>query len=242
LLLWAFDTVPRYTLAHFYGLGLGAAAVVSGRVYIRRRYRTIHNGIERLAVPAPSRRESLRRELGLGPGDVVVGSVGNLRAPKAYGDLLDALSRLAPEFPSLTAVIVGDGPMAEELRARAEELGLGRRVRWLGRRSDVADLYGVMDVYVLSSRREGFPMALIEAAAACVPIVATDVGGVSEIVRPGETGLLAPAGDPPRLADAVRTLLEDRALADGMARSTEALYLEVLGRSSDAPAGARRRS
>lgn len=211
----------------------------------RRRYRTIYNGIEPLVRPTAERRDQIRRGLGVPAGATVIGTVGNLRRAKAYPDFLDAIARLAPRHPGLIVLIAGDGPLRAELEARSASLGLGQYLRWLGRRNDVVEILPAMDVFVLSSRREGFPMAILEAMSAGVPVVATDVGGVREVVRDGETGILLPAGDPVRLSEGIHRMIEDQPAAARMAvrasevfqraftvermtRSMESLYLEVL--------------
>ena len=211
----------------------------------RSRYRTVYNGIEPLGRPSAERRAALRREIAIPDGFTVAGTVGNLRGPKAHGDLLSALALLAGEFPRLITIIAGDGPLEQELRARAAALGIAGCVRWLGKRADVSNLLGIMDIFVLSSTREGFPVAVLEAISAGVPVVATDVGGVSEVIMPGMTGVLVPPGDPPALAAGIRSVLGDVAGAkhraamaheafdrtftvEAMARSMESLYAEIL--------------
>jgi glycosyltransferase involved in cell wall biosynthesis len=134
-------------------------------------------------------------------------TVGRLKAPKDPVTLLRALAALPTE--EFAALIVGDGPdrpAVEELSAR---LGLGGRVRLEGERRDVADLLAASDVFVLSSRSEGLPVSVLEAMAAGLPVVASDVGGVSELVIDGETGILVRPGDPDRLAEALEGLLSD---------------------------------
>jgi glycosyltransferase involved in cell wall biosynthesis len=138
-------------------------------------------------------------------------SVGRLAAPKDWSTLLYALAALEPEtFAEL--VIVGDGPDRERVEDELARSSLRRRVRLLGERDDVPGLLSDADVFVLASRSEGLPLSVIEAMAAGLPVVASDVGGVGELVREGETGLLVPPGDPAALGDALRLLLADRGL------------------------------
>jgi glycosyltransferase involved in cell wall biosynthesis len=129
-------------------------------------------------------------------------SVSRLKAPKDVVTLARAFQQLEPG--SFRAAIVGDGPD----RARVEE-ELGTAGELLGERSDVAELLAQADVFVLSSRSEGLPISILEAMAAGLPVVASDVGGIPELVVDGETGLLVPAGDPDALAAALRRLVED---------------------------------
>jgi glycosyltransferase involved in cell wall biosynthesis len=137
-------------------------------------------------------------------------SVGRLAAPKDWSTLLSALAELDPEtFAEL--VIVGDGPDRERVEDERNRR-LPERVRLLGERDDVPGLLSDADVFVLASRSEGLPLSVVEAMAAGLPVVASDVGGLRELVRDGETGVLVPPGDPAALADALRPLLADREL------------------------------
>jgi glycosyltransferase involved in cell wall biosynthesis len=139
------------------------------------------------------------------PATVV--SVGRLKYPKDGATLLRAAALLSDRDWRLE--IVGDGPDREELEALRRALALGENVRFAGGRSDVPSLLAAAGVFVLSSRSEGLPISVLEAMAAGLPVVASDVGGLREQVVDGETGLLVPAGDPERLADALRSLLDD---------------------------------
>jgi glycosyltransferase involved in cell wall biosynthesis len=138
-------------------------------------------------------------------------SVGRLAAPKDWSTLLSALTRLGPRaFAEM--VIVGDGPEREGVEDELARRSLDRRVRLLGERGDVPELLADADVFLLASRSEGLPLSVIEAMAAGLPVVASDVGGLRELVRDGETGTLVPPGDPAALANALRPLVADREL------------------------------
>jgi glycosyltransferase involved in cell wall biosynthesis len=158
-------------------------------------------------------------------------TVGRLAAPKDPLTLIRALPALEPRPYSLA--FIGDGPergaVERELSARA----VGHRVALLGDRRDVPELLAAADVFVLSSRSEGAPLSILEAMAAGLPVVASDVGGVGELVVDGETGLLVPPGDPARLAQALAHVLDDRALRErlgtaGRARARERFDLGAL--------------
>jgi glycosyltransferase involved in cell wall biosynthesis len=158
-------------------------------------------------------------------------TVGRLAAPKDALTLVRALAALGP-LP-FRAVLVGDGPDRAEVEAAVRSLGLADRVELAGSRADVPDLLAAADLFVLSSRSEGAPFSILEAMAAGLPVVASEVGGVAELVAHGETGLLVPAGDPAPLADALRTLLVDPGLrsrlgAAGRARARERFDLRAL--------------
>ena len=145
-----------------------------------------------------------------------MGLVGRLVPAKAPDVFLRAVSLAAARVPGLRGLVVGDGPLRAELEAGARRLGLGDRVVFAGVREDVEELLPGLDALLFSSLREGLSMAMLEAMAAGVPVVATEVGGTPELITHGESGLLVPPGDPGRLADALIGLLEDPAGADGI--------------------------
>lgn len=145
------------------------------------------------AVDPGRDRAAARAELGLPADDRVVGIVGRLVPVKNHELMLDAFARLCARADGVSwrLLVVGGGDeRAAALRARADRLGVGDRVRWLGWRSDLPRLYPAMDVVALTSRDEGTPVALIEALAAGVPVAATAVGGVPEVLREGRLGEL----------------------------------------------------
>jgi len=166
-----------------------------------------------------------RRSLGL-PRDVpLIGTVGRLVPIKNHVLFLEVARRVLERVPEALFVVAGDGELRPMLEAEAESLG--ERVRFLGWVRELPELYAALDVVTLTSLNEGAPVALIEALAAGRPVVATDVGGVAEVIEDG--GLLVPSNDGRGLADAVVTLLEDPALA---ARMGAAGRRAVAGRHS----------
>ncbi|MFH1502390.1 MAG: glycosyltransferase [Candidatus Eisenbacteria bacterium] len=159
--------------------------------------------------------EALRREFGL-EGARVVGSVGKLSRVKDHRTFLRAAAAVASRRDDVIFLLVGDGPLRGELEEFAAELGLTDRVRFTGERRDVPSLLKLMDVFVLSSTSEGLPNAVMEAMASSLPVVATDVGGVSQLVVDGESGRLAGPGDADGIARAVAEILDDPRLASRM--------------------------
>jgi glycosyltransferase involved in cell wall biosynthesis len=138
---------------------------------------------------------------------------------KGYDDLVRALALLQEKLPRVKCLIVGKAPRRGYLRKllrRAEHLSIRERLIVAGFQEDVVPFLHAMDVFVLPSRTEGLPITILEAMAAGKPVVATAVGGIPEVVRDDETGLLVPPGDPGRLAEAVMRLLEAPALAKAM--------------------------
>lgn len=154
-------------------------------------------------------RASFRRELGVRDGVPVVTTVGRLVPIKNHDLFIDAAASLVRRGVEAMFVIVGGGPEEPRLRARVEELGLSRHVRVLGWRTDLERIYAGTDVVVLSSRNEGTPVALIEALAAGRAVVATDVGGVRDVLAGGYLGQIVPPDQPEALARAVPRFLAD---------------------------------
>jgi glycosyltransferase involved in cell wall biosynthesis len=148
--------------------------------------------------------------------------VANLRAEKGHDTLLAAAPRILARYPDASFTFVGDGPRREALETLTRALGVTERVRFVGERRDVASILARHDLFVLPSRSEAFPNALIEAMATGLPVVATDVGGIPEVVRSGVNGQLVPPDDIGALADAVLALMDDPAAAAALGRAARA--------------------
>jgi glycosyltransferase involved in cell wall biosynthesis len=157
--------------------------------------------------PTPGR--DVRRELGIAADAPVIGSVGALRAEKRFDVLLLAAAQLSTRRPGLHVVIAGAGAQRGALEALAGELGLGRSAMLLGARDDVPDLLAAVDVAVTCSDFEGSPLSVLEYMEAGLPVVATRVGGLPELIDDGVQGLLVPRRDPAALAQALDVLLGD---------------------------------
>lgn len=153
--------------------------------------------------------------------------VGRLDPVKGADLLLDALAALRPDHPSLTATFIGDGPQAEHTRAHARALGLDDVTTFLGAQPEaaVADLLRQSDLLVLPSFAEGLPVVLMEAMATGLPVIASRIAGIPELVREGETGFLIPAGDTATLIRAIDRLLRDTDLRSRMGQAGRATVL-----------------
>lgn len=174
--------------------------------------RVVPNGVELerfSSVGAQGRREAVRRSLGIGSERPVVLVPAVLRAGKGHEVLLEAVPPLRTRVPGVRILLAGGGEREAELRARAGGLGVEENVRFLGHRDDVPRLLEACDVVALASHAEALPTALIEAAAAGRPAVATRVGGAPEVVEHRRTGLLVEPGDPEALSEALAQLLAD---------------------------------
>ncbi|MCZ7585287.1 MAG: glycosyltransferase [Deltaproteobacteria bacterium] len=191
-------------------------------------------------------RAAMRKELGASDNDRLIGVVAELVPHKGHRFLLDAMPEVARGHAESRLVVVGDGPLRSELEGRAADLNLVKKVRFLGRREDVPRLLNAFDLFVMPSVTEGLGTSILDAMSAGVPVVATDAGGIPEIVRAAETGLIAKAGDASSLARALRAALanpdaaRERAeraaamvgadyTAEATAQKTLAYYREILG-------------
>jgi glycosyltransferase involved in cell wall biosynthesis len=178
------------------------------------QYRVVPLGFDlgEFAAIDETARADARRVLQIPPGVPVVTTVGRLTAIKQHSLFLEVFQRVAALHPDAVALVAGDGELRAELEAQAATLGIAGQVRFLGWRRDLATIYGATDVFLLTSRNEGTPVALIEAMASEVPGVSTDVGGVKDVIDTASAGRLAPFGDVTALAGAVNELLADPAM------------------------------
>jgi glycosyltransferase involved in cell wall biosynthesis len=187
---------------------LGEAGVPAGQIKL------IDNGID--LSPFNSAVPVLKSELTTAD-QLLIGTVGRLVAQKGLTFFLMAAQQLLKEFPNLKFAIVGDGPDRGKLQQMAKDLGIENHVCFTGARSDMPNVYASLDVFALASVSEGLPMALLEAMASGVPVVATEVGAVPKVILPGKTGMLVRPGDAAELAQAIACLLRDPALRERLA-------------------------
>jgi glycosyltransferase involved in cell wall biosynthesis/protein-tyrosine-phosphatase len=173
----------------------------------------IHNGIDLGAIAPRRRSDEVRRELGIPAQALVIGTAGRLSPVKGHAALLRAARLIQEHQSDAIFLIVGGGPLADELRRQAARLGIAGACVFPGAREDVHDLIAAMDLFVLPSLSEGIPMAVLEAMALGIPVVASAVGGVPEVIQDRVNGMLVPPGDERRLADACVELARDPASA-----------------------------
>jgi glycosyltransferase involved in cell wall biosynthesis len=183
------------------------------------RIRTIYNGVNLAPFLANGQdRQAIRRSLGLAATDFVAITVARLDYLKDHATAVTALARLRAEMPAARLVLVGEGPERQRVEQQVQSLGLGDAVLLLGLRKDVDHLLHAADAFLLTSISEGIPLTVIEAMAAGLPVVATDVGGVREVVLHGESGFLTPAKDAAAIAERLRQLAQQPVLAAEMGR------------------------
>lgn len=220
---------------------------------LRSMTETIVHGVDVVDIDAyrPQRRE-VREELGLGEDTVAICTVANLRWQKAYPDLLAAAKIVIGEGFDVAFLAAGQGPLEEEITKLRDDLHLTDRFRLLGYRADVHRLLAGMDIFAMASLYEGYPIAVMEAMAAGLPVVATDAGSIDEAVSDGVDGFVVATGQPNQLAAALRKLVSDPSLRQRMSvaarvkgtefgiqpavRTTEAIYEAVVaGRPLKSP-------
>ncbi|MCW8309394.1 glycosyltransferase family 4 protein [Acidiphilium sp. PA] len=191
------------------------------------RTHVIYNGIDTSRLRS-SGAPALRQVLGLPEDAIVLSTAGSLISRKGHDVLIRATSMLDPGS-EVHLLIVGDGPERETLERLAAEIGLQARVHFLGYRPDMPLIYEATDVFVLASRKDATPLVLVEAGYFSIPSVATTVGGISEVITDGKTGLLVPPNDPPALAAALQKLIADRSyrkeLGQNARARTEQMFL-----------------
>ena len=207
-----------------------------------RKVATIRNGIDLSLYGNGVDRSAVRASIGVPQDVMLVGAIGRLSPEKGHEVLVEALGMLRDERSNIHAAIAGEGPSGWELDEQVRANGTGRVVHLLGHRSDVPALLAAADMFALPSHREGLPLALLEAMASGLPVIATDVGGCREVIENGRNGILISPGSPEQMARAIKRLaldeglrralgyaarrtIEQRFSIDRMVRQVEELYL-----------------
>jgi glycosyltransferase involved in cell wall biosynthesis len=194
--------------------------IIAGYGVSRDKLTYVKNAIDSQFFRADKDRAGeLRSRLRLPANAKVIGAVGRLNAEKDYPNFFETAKLLLRERDDLYFTIAGKGPLEETLRRQVQSMGLADRVLFLGHFHDTREVYDLLDIYVLSSTREGLPNTVLEAMAMEVPIVTTDVDGVSEAVTHDREALLVPPCAPEKLAHGIRSVLQDPALGDRLRRA-----------------------
>jgi glycosyltransferase involved in cell wall biosynthesis len=194
----------------------------------REKFTVIRLGVEleERVDRSPETRGRARRMMGIPDDRFTVGWMGRMTAVKRTGDIVFALKRLLDAGTDACLCLVGDGPDREPTEQLAHDLGIVDRCLFLGYQDDVAPFYAAFDALILPSANEGTPVSAIEALAGGKPVVATQVGGVSDVIRDGVDGFLVEPGDVKALADRLRRIADDRELARRMGEAGRARVLE----------------
>ena len=179
----------------------------------------IHNAIPCEQFYVPDQRLACRSELGISADTILLGYIGRIQKVKRLDVLLDGFNQLSRVLHNLHLVLVGDGDERPQLQSYADSLGISDRVTWTGHRKDIPRVLAALDIYLQTSANEGFSLSILEAMAAGKPIIATDVGGNSEVMRHGINGLLIPAGSTQKLVEAIQYLIECPETRDQISRA-----------------------
>lgn len=215
--------VGKMTADGIIGVSSELTHILEGR-YPSADVRCIRNGIDLARVVSTVERSAMRAQLGIAPDAFVVGTVGRLMPIKGFEYLIEAFVQLRKQhrLKESKLVIVGDGPLRAVLEQCAEGHGLSHDVEFLGMRTDVYNVMNVFDVFALSSLHEGVPMVLLEAMALEVPIVASHVGGIPEILEDSREAVLVPAKDCEALARAIGVVAGSSELRAELVRAARA--------------------
>lgn len=193
------------------------------KIVIGRRHYTIYNAVDTEKITRTIKgtdKNALRASLGLGK-KTILGIVGRLAHQKGHVVLLNALVTVLQKFPDVILLVIGKGPDRESLEQRVESLGIKKHIIWLGERGqeEVFRLYSIMDIFIMPSLYEGFGLAAAEAMAAGLPVVGTEVDGLSEIIEDGKTGYLVAAGNTAELAESIIKILSNPELSKEMGQN-----------------------
>ena len=212
----------------------------------------LYNGIDPSKFKGDFKDSGARQQFGVKPENFLIGVVARLEEQKGHMILFGALKRLIPDFPQIKVLVVGDGTLRPVLEAQVTEMGLSEQVLFVGTRKDIPAILAALDLFILPSLWEGFSLAILEALAMGTPVIATAVGGASEVIRSGHDGLLIPPGEESSLVAAVREAILDPRKYGEMGRKgketvgrrftvahhltrLQDLYLEVLAQKGLSP-------
>lgn len=238
---FTYSVLPDHvvTVSQFVGNALAAAGIPHEKIS------TVPTGIDLSRYDRSTVTGDLRTELGLPPDTLLIGTIAILRVKKGHAEILEAVPEVLKQFPAAHFIFAGDGPQTDNLKRRIAAAGLESQVHMLGLRRDVVNVLAALDVFVLPTHQEALGTVFIEAGAMGLPVVASNVDGVPEVVADGMTGVLIPPRDSKTLAAAICTLLaepdtrsryghsasnfvRERFSLNAMVRGMENTYLRVL--------------
>lgn len=226
----ALDVLTARAVTRFHAVSTPVAEAMAGALRVRRdRIEVVPRGRDRTALGRrePTRRHEVRRRLGLADGQPMVLAVARQEHQKGLDLLIDAIPRLRAGHPELRVLVAGsDGRASPELRSQIDRAGLGEVIELLGAREDVADLLVAADVFVLPSRREGFPGAVVEAMALATPVVVSDLPMTREAIPDARHGVLVLPESAPALADGIREVLDHPDAAHERAERAHRRFLD----------------
>lgn len=210
------------------GIGVSNAAktaIISTGVK-ERKTSVIYNGVTPLEILQGKDKNIVKKKLGIENADnqVILGIAARLEEVKGHIYLLAAMSKVVQNHPNVILLIAGDGSLEDMLKEKTAELGIEKNVKFLGFYNNMTEFMNVIDMHILSSLEEAFPLSLLEAMSVKTPCIATNVGGIPEIIIDGETGVLAESKNPESLENAIKKLLENKELLE---KISEKAYTEL---------------
>jgi glycosyltransferase involved in cell wall biosynthesis len=222
--------MPRRMMARFVDRAIAvseaARATLIAAGYPADRIVVVPNGRDLSTLRPGIGREVVRRELGLERTVPLVGVAGRLESRMGHAELFEAWPSVVAEFPAARLLVIGHGSLRSRLEARARELGVADRIRFVGAPTDSARVLDAVDVLALPATSEGLALSAIEASALGRPVVATAIDGMPDVIREGRTGRLVPPGDPTALSRAIRGVLRDPLGAQRMGRAGRDFVLD----------------
>ncbi len=237
-MVWLADNLLNRWADAFIGVSDDMSEKLAIRGIPRDKIHTVRNGINLSAVKPSLSPATIKRNLGISDDIRLIGTVGRLVEVKGHDDLISALPRILREVPNAGVVIVGDGRCIELLRRQVEELRISDRVFLLGRITPPFDIMSACEVGVFPSLAEAIGLAMLEFMALKIPIVATDVCGIPEVINSEDVGILTPPKDPSNLADSIIRVLKDKQLSrrlseNGRKRVEEEFTTEHMVRQTE---------
>lgn len=219
----------------------------------------MRNGVDTERFNGMTDPSDVRKEFSLKEEDIILGFIGRLVLNKGLKYLIDTVAILKKEVKNLKLFIVGKGGLMDELKDMAKKNNVHENVIFTGERRDIPAMLSCFDIFIMPSIKEGLPNALLEAMASGKPVVATDIGGIPEVIKNGTNGLLVPPHDPGSLAEAIRSLIENKSLAKktgqaarkfieehhsikSTARKWQSLYLSILQEKGHITANMKKRT
>ncbi len=179
----------------------------------------IHNGVEKLKEVSDEEKDAIRMRWGIKPDDIVIGIFARLEEVKGHCYLIDAARIIADEYSNVKILIVGTGSLEKRLKAQVRALKLSDKVVFTGHINDITPLMNILDINVISSISEAICLSIIEGMSVGKPCVATNTGGIPEVVQDGYNGKLVPIKDTDALADAIQALMNEKELRDVMGKN-----------------------
>ncbi len=234
---WTWGKVGTYLLGKSDG-AVGVNPEVSKEIQNKfeietKKIFTILNGVDIKSFQVKGDKALLRTSMGLSADDMTIGIVANFRRVKNHIFLLQAFNELCKERKNVKLLIVGEGydndieNSEQELRTFIEENKLGKHVLLLGYRTDIAEILSILDIFCMTSFKEGLPISLIEAMASGLPVVGTDVEGLRDVIVPGKNGFLVRIGDVNGLKNALNTLIQDKPLRQKFGHESKVLATDI---------------